>query len=1111
MSAQTLIAVPLPILYITYDSKLISYTESFANQAKGQAPAQRRAYKPSVERRNHFMIRVIRTGFLLVLFLSAALSANAQTAQVSGRISDPQRALVQGAQVRVVNQATNLAYETTSNADGYYLAPFLAPGVYKITVTAKGFRVAESKPMSLNVGQHLLFDVQLMVGGPNEEVVVKSGLQLVNTTDATVGTVVEQPFVADIPLNGRSFQDLISLAPGVVTQSPQAYSGQGFNGDFSVNGQRTESNNYFVDGVSANTGAGAGDGSAVASTGGLVGGSTVLGTTQSLISLDAMQEFRTDTSNYSAEYGRAPGGQFLITTRSGTNQYHGSAYDYLRNNFFDANDWFNDYYGVPQPALRQNDFGGTFGGPLTIPGLYNGRDRTFFFVSYEGLRLMLPQAASLSYVPSTSLRSAAPTALQPILNAFPAPTGAEVQIPCDNVTYNCPSGSPVGTLVPSGLAPFTAAFSDPSHVNSISVRVDENLSSRMSVFFRYGVTPSVSEAQNLSVLGGTHSDILTYTTGVTNQISNRINNNFRLGYSHSNEFISSVINAVDGATPINLAEATGLGQYPNAKPYFYMNIAGVGRANLSTSNSSNVLNQWNVVDSVDVSMGRHQLKFGADFRHFVSPLNHASPTAYAEYTSSAEVLSNSANFESVEQYLPGKPAFNQFALYAQDQWRVTSRLALSLGLRWDIDPAPHAANGTENDAYTLTEGSTLSNPVVAPQGTPLFKTSYFNVAPRLGAAYQIKTSPGWETVIRGGGGVFFATDNDLAATGFEYALGFYAYQGYSGSGLPFTQNMLNFSVPGEAGPYTGTTINAFPTHLQLPYTLQWNLSLQQALGGAQAFTISYLGNSGRRLLLWRQIDESANNPNFNALNIAETGNTSDYDALQVQFRRSVGHGLQALASYTWSHSIDDGSAASALPTTRGNSDFDVRHNFQAGLTWDLPGAGGNRVAEYLISHWGLDARFMARTGFPVFLYGNFLEDASGNYYYSGVDLVPNTPLYLHGSEYPGGQSINPAAFSLPNGNDSGDAPRNFARGLGENQINLSVRREFPIKENVKLQFRAEAFNVLNHPNFGIIDAYLGDPTFGQALSMLNQSLGTVAPQYQQGGPRSMQFMLKLVF
>lgn len=1043
-------------------------------------------------------------GFFL---LSLSVAAFAQTGQFSGNVSDPQQAMVAGAQVRVVNQTTKYERAVKTNSDGSYVVPFVQPGTYKIFVEAPGFVSAVSDSLTLTVGQELVFNAQLTIGGTRQEVTVSTGSQLLNTTDGSVSTIIDRQFVENIPLNGRSIQDLIALTPGVVTPL------NGYEGDFTVNGQRTESNNYMVDGVSANTGLTL-PGTAGPGVGGNLSAQTALGTSQSLLSVDALQEFRVMSSSYSAEYGRDPGGQFILTSRSGTNAYHGSGFDYLRNNFFDANNWFNDYYHVSEPALRQNNFGGTFGGPVRIPKLYNGKDKTFFFVSYEGLQLVQPQAASAQYVPTLAIRQMAAPALQPMLNAFPLPTGPDQLVACSTsgaaTVTPCPAGVPSGTNVDSGLAAYNMATSSPSSFNSTSVRIDQNFSPKLTVFFRFGDTPSLTQSQSESALNITHSNSTTSTFGATSQFSSTLGNNFRLNYTTNALVNTAALNGFGGATAISLAQAMGVGSYPNALPVFFDYVAGVGYASLTTLNRSTDQHQWNVVDTVSKTFGQHLLKFGFDYRRITSPLFPYNPQLSGYFYNQQALETNTTYLLLIAAHLPSAPVFNDSAAFVQDEWHVSRRLSLSLGLRWDVDPPP---SSRQNDALNIT--GCLCDPAtlgVAPRGTPLWKTSYFNFAPRLGVAWELRTTPGWETVLRAGGGVFFDTDNEAAGWGFSGGLGDAASARYSGLSLPVTTALVNSVVPSTAPPYTSGSINALPQHLQLPYTLQWNVAVQQSLGKAQAFTVTYVGAAGRRLILMQTLNLSSLNPNFGTIDYLPPGVTSDYDALQLQFQRRLSRGLQVLGSYTWSHSIDDGSAAFEIPYQRGNSDFDLRQNFQAGVSWNLPDVQGNAFVKQAFSHWGLDGRLIARTGFPVEIAGNFLTDpANGSNYYSGVNVNPGVPIYLYGA-YPGGREINSAAFSLPTGNNSGDAARNFVRGFGEVQINLAVRREFVVREGLRLQFRAEAFNILNHPNFGNINATLNTATFGQASATLNTSFSNpLAQQYEQGGPRSMQFALKLIF
>ena len=1038
-----------------------------------------------------------RVFYLLLLILCASTVAIAQSpdATISGLVLDPSGKVIIDAGIEILNESTGVIYSGKTNGAGIYTVSILPPGQYRIQVSKIGFKSLIKPGIVLNVQSAMVLNFTLPLGATSETVTVDAGASQINTTDASVSTVIDRQFVSNIPLNGRSFQDLISMTPGVTTQSPQSTSGAGYigaSGDFSVNGQRTESNNYTVDGVSANVGGGNGYGVAGAATGGAVAASTALGTTQSLVSVDALQEFRVLSSTYSAEYGRSPGGQFNFLTRSGTDHIHGSAFDYLRNSFFDANDWFNDHYGSGFDALRQNDFGGTLGGPVFIPGFGDLRQNSFFFLSYEGLRLTQPQAASAQLVPDEFLREQAPAAMQAVLNVFPLPTQG---------------GIDYGTSSNPSLAQFLKSYSVPSEINSSSVRIDHVFGPKLAAFARAAYTPSSADTRSLSSVSQLAFDTQTYTLGATSQLSGRFNNDFRIGYARSDSQVLQYLDNFGGAIPINLATAVGAGSSPAAQPTVFIDIAGAGYTQISAGPTSNGLRQWNVVDALDYVTGKHALKFGVDYRRLASPILPSSPEVYAEFDSASDVLNNAASETSVVEPVNATPIFQEFAAFAQDEWRASPTLAVSLGLRWEINPPPTGANG--QDAYTvsgiLSSPSTLG---IAPRGTPLWRTSWSNIAPRLGVAWKARSEPGWETVVRTGGGVFYDTDNQIAAQGFT-ALGFGALQTYFAVPIPLTPEQIDLPT-GVSPPYS--TVYAFPTHLQLPYTLEWNLSLEQALGKIQSFTVSYVGSNGRRQLEEKEVSLSSLNPSFTYLLSFDSGLSSNYNALQAKFQRTLSHGLQALASYTWSHAIDFGSTYSVLYVLRGNADFDVRNTFSGVLSWNLPEMSQGAAAKTLFNHWGLDGRFIARSAFPVGLEGSLrIDSATGGFYYSGVDSVPNQAVYLYGSQYPGGRAIDPAAFTTPSGTSLGNAPRNFVRGFDESQFNLAARREFDLREKLRLQFRAEAFNLLNHPNFGYVDPLLTDETFGQATQTLNQSLGTLASQYQQGGPRSLQFALKLLF
>jgi hypothetical protein len=1034
-------------------------------------------------------VQILPAVVLLTVSIAVAQITNAT---ISGLVTDPSGKPIVGANIQILNDSTGTQYPGATNGAGIYTVPILPPGKYRVQVSKAGFKTLIKADITLNVETALALNFTLPIGARSESITVQAGALALNTADGSVSTVIDRKSVQNIPLNGRSFQDLISMTPGVVTQSPQntnQYSG--YAGDFSVNGQRTESNYYTVDGVSGNINAGDGFGAYGPANSGAVAAATALGTTQSLVSVDALQEFRVLSSTYSAQYGRSPGGQFSLATRSGTNAIHGSLFEYLRNDFFDANDWFNDHYGKNIAALRQNDFGGSIGGPVTIPRIYDGKDKSFFFVSYEGLRLTQPQAAAVQYVPDAFMRLHAPAALQPVLNAYPLQNGQDY-----------------GTAAAPSLAEFIESYSLPSRIDSTSARVDHTFTSRLSAFFRVGYTPSSAETRALSAYTSQQANTQSYTAGLTSAFTRALANEFRLEYARTDSSSIGRLDSFGGARPIDLAGQMGVQGAPDAGPTFELLFPGIGAGELYLSNARNEGRQWNIVDTVSRSIGHHWLQFGIDYLRVKSPTITPTPIVSTLFGSSQSVLTNAADSQYIFKQVPASPIFNEFSAFAQDEWHLKPTLNLSLGLRWEIDPPPGEAQG--NDAYTLTGNSAdLASLSLAPHGTPLWKTSWYNFAPRLGAAWTVHNHPGRETVLRAGGGVFFDTDNKIATQGFT-GIGFSAFQFFSGSPLPFTSAQLDFS-PSTAPPYTAEAVYAFPRNLQLPYTLEWSAGLEQALGSTQSLTISYVGSNGRRLINYSENYIQPFNPDFGYVVFFQGGLTSSYQALQTKFQRSVSHGLQVLASYTWSHSLDFGSNDYALPVIRGNSDFDVRNNFQGGVSWDTP-YPVSEVGSLLLRGWGLDLRAMARSAFPLTLEGNYLVNpATGSRYYGNLDLVPGEQIYLHGSAYPGQRAVNPAAFAYPAAEGAGNAPRNFVRGFGSMQLNLAARRQIKLRDDLSLQFRAESFNLLNHPNFGYVDPYLEDATFGQATQMLNQSLGTVAAQFQQGGPRSMQFALKVLF
>jgi hypothetical protein len=1067
-----------------------------------------------------FMKNVFRVGRCAALLLavmvvtSESSLAQMETATLSGTVMDQSGAVLPDVQVQATNADTNVAFATTTNRAGLYVFPALKPGRYRVVVIKQGFKQISLTDVILNVQDVVSRNFNLQIGAASESITVSGEAVSLNSTDAAVSTVVDRNFAENLPMNGRSFQTLIELTPGItLTPVNDLDSGQ-----FSVNGQRASSNYWMVDGVSANIGVNANllPGSGFS---GSVGAFTAQGGTNSLVSVDALQEFRIQTSTYAPEFGRSPGGQVSIVTRSGTNQFHGSVFDYFRNGALDANDWFADNNNLRKPQEHQNDFGGTLSGPIF-------KDKTFFFFSYEGLRLRLPQVTE-SFVPDADARQSAIPAMQPYLNAFPQPNGPEV------------------TGI-SGTAQFNASYSNPSVLDAYSLRIDHRVSQKLAVFGRYNYSPSRSVlrgangANALSDLNSIDLTTRTGTIGATLSISPKAVNDLRFNYSRVSSSSTLSLDRFGGAVPLTLL--------PFPKPFtgetgnLFFDIFNTGEFAVG-KNAGTLQRQINIVDDFSVQSGEHSMKFGVDFRRLTPERN---PAEYFQEPLFLDVSSASSGnmLEGIVSTFIKTPAlFRNLGAFAQDTWRVIPRLTATYGVRWDVDFAPKTTGGPGIPAAVGFDLNNLSTLALAPSGTAPFATRYSNVAPRVGLAYQLSQNPEHGTVIRGGFGVFFDLATEQTGNIFQGSFPFGAQSFVFGTfPLDSTSAAPPVITAANLAPPFGT-LAVFDPRIQLPYVLEWNVAFEQALGRYQTLSASYIGSAGRRLIQSAFIT-GPNSQIGNADLITNAGN-SDYDAFQVQFQRRLSGGLQALASYTWSHSIDQGSAASfahaannVVPgenarTNRGPSDFDIRHGLSAGVTYEIPDLRKNRVVKMALGGWSVTSFVVGRSAAPVNVFDSsffFLHNANTQV---RPDIVAGIPLYLYGSQYPGGKIINNTPdqggqgcigpFCPPptdsNGNPlrQGNLGRNALRGFGAAQWDFAVHRNFSVRENINLQFRAEIFNILNHPNFGPPLGAMIDPKFGFSTKMLGSSLdsgsggGGLSSLYQVGGPRSIQLGIKLAF
>jgi len=1051
---------------------------------------------------------------LALLVCAGASSVRAQTgnATIAGQITDAQEKIVPGVEVQVVNMDTNAVYPGKTNNSGIYSVSGLPPGTYRMVVRKDGFKEINNINLVLHTQDTLEQNFALQVGSVSESVTVSA-----TTTNESpaVSMTVTREFVENMPLNGRSFQDLIQLAPGTVAASNTGY--------YSINGQRTDSNNYTVDGVSANLGGinnNSSGGLAAQALAGTSGSQTVLGTTQSLASIDSLQEFTIQTSGYAAEYGRNPGGQIAFTTRSGANDIHGTLFDYLRNTVFDANSYQQDYYGLPKSPEHQNDFGGTIGGPLIIPRVYNGKDKTFYFFSYEGLRQLLPTFES-EYVPTQAFRNWASPLVQPYLNIAPLPN--------PNSPGNqdgCTIPDPATGLPTACDAIFARGYSTPNNVDNISLRVDQDFSERIHGFFRYADTPSsgTSGLQDVSIFSiNSHS----WTAGLTADISHTLLDDFRFNYSCDGEASTAAMKAVNGSVPLPRSLVIPSGY---DSPYSYASIGIVVpgsslRATGFFGGTNSTQHQLQFVDSLAWTRAKHSLKFGVDFRQLTPTYVSQPYNSNIDFLSLAALQQGYSTLLFVGAVAPGKPVFHNVSLYAQDHWKINSKLTIDYGLRWEFNPPPGPSNGQYPVALT---SSNLATAQLAPLGTAPYKSQYDKFAPRFGFAWNAIPSTGHPLTVRGGFGIFYDTGQQVI--GLAYANN-YPFATYGpllfNEPLPFSAAVLTPPPPSSSltPPYPLTPLSS--PHLTLPYTEQWNLSLDERLNARNTFTVSYVGNVGRKLLFTQYYEDIPANPDFaNGLYFTSNASQSSYNALQIQDSGRIANGLNLVGSFTWAHALDNASNTfSEYSPIWGNSDNDLPRVFNLALTYETSSAGGSRWMHAVTHGWLIANRFSAQSGYPINLVQDYDYLPNGTAVEYNPDLVPGVPIYLHGSAadlngqpVPGSWRLNSAAFA-PVPTDpitglpirQGTLPRNYVRNPGFWTLNSAVQRTFPVHEQLHLIFRLEAFNIFNHPNLANPDPSLSDSTFGQLVNGTVATIGSINPLYSMGSARSLQFSLKLQF
>ncbi|HXM46122.1 MAG TPA: TonB-dependent receptor [Bryobacteraceae bacterium] len=1052
----------------------------------------------------------------LAVFLGGVAALAQDSATLTVTVFDPSAAVVPGAKITLTDLHRGTSIQMNTGENGFAVFDFLPPGNYSLVAEKSGFEKYQVNQLSLQVRDRQTFRVELKVAVPGTSVQVTAQAQALSS-GAAEGASLDQDFIQDLPDNGRNAESLIFMAPGIVPATDGS-------GGFDANGLRSTTNYYTLDGVSLNqspsgggapgTGSAGGGGFGRGGFGG-GGGATALGganASTSLISIDSMQEMKIQTSSFAPEFGRSPGAQIVMTSRGGTNNLHGTLYDYIRSGAFDANDWFANAGGYGKGSEHQERPGGVLGGPLT-------KDKTFFFIAFEKLSLTSPESL-VADVPDIASRATARTTLLPYLNAFPIPNSAALGL--DGAVFN-------------------AITSNPADSSSASIRVDHILNPRTTLFARYSLTPSNSQQRGTqfstpNILTEQSSRSQLATVGATHEFGDGILNDLRVNYSTATATGFSTMDNYGGAVPLTDSEMFPAG-VTTATGAFSLNVLGFAGYSFG-GHSDNRQQQFNGIDSLSKVYGRHNIKTGVDFREILQTtyrnpysvgvsFNGVSNTTASGTANLYALLTGDALNVQVASSVPEVyPTYRNVSIYGQDTFRATERTTVTYGLRWDLNPAPTAREGPQPFALSSDQLAGVT------QNQPIYATQWHNFAPRVGIAYLSDDAPGHEMTLRAGFGMFYDVGYGVVGQAF-FGAPYADVRTASEIGFPLAPGDLVPPVLPPTRPY-GQILTG-ESGLLSPLIYQWNGTWEKNFGVGTTVSVSLVGSKGNNLL------RTSTTPSYTAaydiLQEVTNGAESDYDGLQVQFRKRLSRTLQAQLSYTWSHSIDSASSdsgfgggfATLFGGERGDSDYDIRQNVTFSGSWRLPSPQGRMYAP--IRDWYLDFVASAHTGLPFDLsaVSSSTSAATGCNTTSTTNGVSTTglfanirPSYVGGAIWiddpgaPDGRELNSDAFITPCGYSQGNMGRNELRGFGFAQVDLALRKVIPISERYKFSIGLEAFNALNHPNFANPapeeGANLASPDFGVVTQMLNQSFGGgVNSLYRSGGPRSMELALRLQF
>ena len=1061
---------------------------------------------------------------------------------ILGTVTDSSGGAVPGATVTVKNNDTGLTRTVTTTDDGSYAAPELPIGNYTVTVEKSGFKLAVVNDIRVEVSTERRADFVLQPGQLAQKVEVQGEeLPQVESTSNTLGGIVESKIVTSLPVNGRDYQKLIFLVPGVTGSPDQITDSPGSFGIFSVNGARGRANNFLLDGTDMNDGYR--NDPAINEAG-------TYGTPATILPVEAIAELRV-ASNFEAEYGRSAGGVINVVTKSGTNQLHGSGFEFFRNTALNARNYFNPAVnepgGQPQEPFHNNQFGGSIGGPII-------KDKTFFFVDYEAVR----ETGRLNYttlVPSAQEIAVATADIGGTVNPVVAKLLALNPWPTPNVS----------TTPFSGVNNAFVATPFSNRVDNGIVKIDHNFNKDNLLTGRYYIGDS-TQSFPLGLVGGsllpgynvaTPTRVQMIALSYVAVITPNIINETRLGW---NRFAEGFFPEDRSFDPSSIGLDTGVGSYNFGLPR--INVGGYAQIGANyTVPRQRVDTNWHYIDNLSWKAGKHDIKFGYEFRRtsisqilnidFRGRLSFGGTAPAASTCASA---ASSSLCQALASFLSGTPTGgsiasgntdrntfqNSHALYFQDSYRMSKTFTVNLGLRYDYYGLMQEKHGNFTNIL-LDQVTQVATPVVIGAGR-LYQPDYNNVAPRVSVAWDVMGSQ--KTVLRAGYGIFYdAFSQDGFIGQVPYNSIFDPGNGYAG----FGPNPISFaSVAG--GPFTpGVPVYGATSpmsdgfgvdpNLRTPYMQNFNLNLQQQIARKMVLEVGYVGSNGHKLL--RTID--ANQPtqamittadlgcncindgtvprfytssspsnSFYYLNYLQSAANSNYNSLQTSFRINDWHGLTTTFNYTWSHSIDDasdlweyitnGSTPNQTYTphaNRGNSNFDVRNRIAWNFVYQIPDAKDSKM-KLIRNGWGLNGILTVQSGQPFQFNYNFEDDYDGSGSFYGV---PDIVGPVHYNQSDPANYVNLNAFAVPctpkpsgfDGTASSCTPgtRHFG-SLGRNsllgphfrQFDFSLFKNTHITERLAMELRFEAYNLFNHPNFAnpYLPFFVADPAINGATS-----------------------------